>query len=164
MPYRRVPLGPPPSSDRKQGGLFGEYSTPPAEGGITAFIDGGARGNPGPAGYGVQVRDAAGNTLAELSEFLGHRTNNFAEYSALLAALRWALQHGHKRVNVVSDSELLVKQMNGQYKVKSPDLRPLYEEARTLSRRLQRFSIGHVLRAQNKAAYRLANEAMDRGK
>jgi len=167
MPYRRVNFGISlDKNDKKknkdQSTLFDKPSAPPSEG-ITAFIDGGARGNPGPAGYGVQVKDQAGKTIAEFSEFLGHRTNNFAEYSGLLAALRWALDHGHRAVNVVSDSELLVKQMNGIYKVKSPDLRPLYEEARTLSRRLEHFRIRHVLRGENKHADRLANEAMDRG-
>jgi ribonuclease HI len=130
---------------------------------ITAHVDGGARGNPGPAGYGVVVHDSGGKTLAELSEFLGHRTNNFAEYSGLLAALEFARQHGYSALKVVSDSELLVRQMNGQYKVKSPDLRPLYERARTLARQLQWFAIEHARREQNRDADRLANAAMDRG-
>jgi ribonuclease HI len=130
---------------------------------IVAHIDGGARGNPGPAGYGVIIRDAAGKTLAELSEFLGHRTNNYAEYSALLAALDYGQQHGHAAMKVVSDSELLVRQMNGQYKVKSPDLRPMYERARALSRRFQWFAIEHTRREQNRDADRLANASMDRG-
>jgi ribonuclease HI len=130
---------------------------------ITAHIDGGARGNPGPAGYGVVIRDAAGKKLAELSEFLGHRTNNYAEYSALLAALQYAQQHKHATLKVVSDSELLVRQMNGEYKVKSPDLRPLYERARGLARQFQKFTIEHARREQNRDADRLANAAMDRG-
>jgi ribonuclease HI len=130
---------------------------------ITAHIDGGARGNPGPAGYGVVIRDAMGKKLGELSEFLGHRTNNYAEYSALLAALEYAHQHGHSAVRVVSDSELLVRQMNGEYKVKSPDLRPLYERARGLARQFQKFSIEHARRERNRDADRLANAAMDRG-
>lgn len=143
-------------------GLFEEPAPPPTDL-ITAHIDGGARGNPGPAGYGVVIRDAAGKKLAELSEFLGHRTNNYAEYSALLAALEYAQQHGHAALKVVSDSELLVRQMNGEYKVKSPDLRPLYERARGLARKFQRFSIEHARREQNRDADRLANAAMDRG-
>jgi ribonuclease HI len=129
---------------------------------IVAYIDGGARGNPGPAGYGVVVRDQSGQKLAERSEFLGHGTNNFAEYSGLLAALEYAHQHGHEAVKIVSDSELLVRQMNGQYKVKSPDLRPMYERARQLARQLRWFSIEHARREQNREADRLANEAMDR--
>jgi ribonuclease HI len=144
--------------------LFDEaQSAPPPSGLIVAHIDGGARGNPGPAGYGVIIRDAAGKTLAELSEFLGHRTNNYAEYSALLAALEYAQRHGHVAIKVVSDSELLVRQINGQYKVKSPDLRPMYERARALARQFQWFAIEHARREQNRDADRLANAAMDRG-
>src|SRR5689334_5768013 len=104
---------------------------PRASGVITAHIDGGARGNPGPAGYGIVMTDGAGTVVAELSRFLGHRTNNYAEYSALIAALEWALAQDHRNLRIVSDSELLVRQMKGVYKVKSPDLRPLYEQART---------------------------------
>lgn len=129
----------------------------------TAFTDGGSRGNPGPAGYGVLVRDAEGRTIAELSEFLGIQTNNFAEYSALLSALDYALQHNLERLHVVSDSELMVKQMRGQYRVQSPDLRPLYEEAKRRAARLAGFRIEHVLRGKNKRADELANQAMDRG-
>jgi ribonuclease HI len=130
---------------------------------VTAHCDGGARGNPGPAGYGAVVEDESGRVLARLSEFLGVQTNNFAEYSGLLAVLRWALENGHSRVRVVSDSELMVKQMKGVYKVASPTLRPLWEEARKLSKRLEKFEMGHTLRGGNKEADRLANEAMDRG-
>ena len=130
---------------------------------INAHCDGGARGNPGPAGYGALIQDDAGNVLAELSEFLGHKTNNFAEYSGLLGCLQWALDHGHKNLRVVSDSELMVKQIQGKYKVNSPDLRPLWEEARRRIARLDGFQISHALRHKNKDADRLANEAMDRG-
>ena len=101
--------------------------------------------------------------MAGLSEFLGVKTNNFAEYSGLLAALEYALSHGHPRLRVVADSELMVKQMKGQYRVKSPDLRPLWEEAKRRAARLERFEIQHVLRSKNKRADALANEAMDRG-
>jgi probable phosphoglycerate mutase len=101
--------------------------------------------------------------VARLSEFLGVQTNNYAEYSGLLACLKWALEHGCKRLRVVSDSELMVKQMKGQYKVASPGLRPLWEEAKRLSRQLEKFEMGHTLRGGNKEADRLANEAMDRG-
>src|SRR2546421_10597325 len=90
---------------------------------LTAYIDGGARGNPGPAGFGAHIQDAAGKTVAELSEFLGHKTNNYAEYSGLIAALGYAIEHGHRSLRVVSDSELLVKQILGEYQVKSPDLK-----------------------------------------
>ena len=130
---------------------------------ITANVDGGARGNPGPAGYGVFIRDAEGTPIKQLSEYLGHRTNNVAEYSALLAALEYAVAHGHRALKVVSDSELMVKQMTGQYRVNSPDLKPLYEKARSLVRQLDKFAIEHVLRVKNQQADRLANDAMDRG-
>jgi probable phosphoglycerate mutase len=134
-----------------------------AGGAIVAYCDGGSRGNPGPSGYGVFVQTATGETLGELSEFLGVKTNNVAEYSGLLAALGFALEHGHPHLRVVSDSELMVKQMKGQYRVNSPDLKPLYEEAKRRAGQLQRFEIQHVLRGKNKEADRLANEAMDRG-
>jgi len=130
---------------------------------ISAHCDGGARGNPGPAGYGAVLTDASGHILAELSEFLGNRTNNFAEYSGLLGCLQWTLDHGHKNLRVVSDSELMVKQIQGKYKVNSPDLRPLWEEARRRIAQLDGFQITHALRHKNKDADRLANEAMDRG-
>jgi len=131
--------------------------------GLTAHCDGGSRGNPGPAGYGAVLEDGQGRVVARLSEFLGVQTNNYAEYSGLLACLKWALEHGYKRLRVVSDSELMVKQMKGQYKVASPGLRPLWEEAKKLSRQLEKFEMGHTLRGGNKEADRLANDAMDRG-
>jgi len=134
-----------------------------AAGWITAHCDGGARGNPGPAGFGALVEDAEGHVLAELSEFLGIQTNNVAEYSGLLAVLDFALAHGHCRLRVVSDSELMVKQIQGAYKVKSPGLRPLYEQARGKIAQLEAFAIAHALRHKNKDADRLANQAMDRG-
>ena len=130
---------------------------------LTAHVDGGARGNPGPAGYGVVITDDKGSTVAELSQYLGHQTNNYAEYSGLLAALRYAIEHGQKSLEVIADSELMVKQMNGEYKVRAPQLLPLYEEAKRLSRRLDWFRIRHVRRAHNSAADQLANDAMDEG-
>ncbi len=130
---------------------------------VTAFCDGGSRGNPGPAGYGVFVQGEDGAALAELSDFLGVKTNNVAEYSGLLAALEWAVTHGAGELRVVSDSELMVKQMKGQYRVKSPELLPLYEEAKRRAAKLVKFEMQHVLRGKNKEADRLANEAMDRG-
>jgi len=130
---------------------------------FTAHCDGGSRGNPGPSGYGAVIEDAQGRTVARLSEFVGRQTNNYAEYSGLLAVLEWALENGAKRLRVVSDSELMVKQMKGQYKVASPVLRPLWEEAKRLAGRLERFEMRHTLRGGNKEADRLANEAMDRG-
>ena len=130
----------------------------------TAHIDGGARGNPGPAGYGVVIQDASGKKLAELSEYLGHHTNNYAEYQGLLGVLRYAIAHGIKALKVVSDSELMVRQMKGIYKVRHPELRKLYEQAQQLVRRLEHFEIRHALREHNQIADRLANEAMDRGR
>ena len=149
---------------RDQGGLFAEEA--PKRGAaewVTAYCDGGSRGNPGPAGYGVYIEGPGGERLAELSEYLGKTTNNVAEYSALLGALEWVLEAGHKRLRVVGDSELLVKQMQGRYKVASPDLRPLYEEAKRRVARLDGFRIEHVLRGKNQKADRLANLAMDKG-
>jgi ribonuclease HI len=130
---------------------------------LIANIDGGARGNPGPAGYGVYLKDQSGKKVAALSKYLGHQTNNYAEYSGLIAALEYALEHGHRGLKVISDSELMVKQMRGQYKVKSPSLLELYQRAQQLSRKLDWFSIQHVLRAQNRDADGLANAAMDQG-
>ncbi len=130
---------------------------------ITAYCDGGSRGNPGPAGFGVYIEGAKGEKLAELSEYLGKTTNNVAEYSGLLAALEYALKSGYGRLRVIADSELMVKQMQGKYRVNSPDLRPLYEEAKRRESRLDGFRIEHVLRGKNKNADRLANLAMDKG-
>jgi ribonuclease HI len=140
----------------------GSFRTPVFDG-IVAYCDGGSRGNPGPAGFGVYIQDSAGRVLAELSEFLGVHTNNFAEYSALLAALDFAIANGHRSLRVISDSELMVKQMKGQYRVNSPELRPLYEQARHRVPQLDHFQIQHVLREKNRHADRLANLAMDRG-
>ena len=128
-----------------------------------ACIDGGARGNPGPAGYGVVIEDEVGRPVAELSEYLGRQTNNYAEYSGLLAALSYAIKHGFKALKVVSDSELMVKQINGEYKVNSPTLKELNAQAMKLIDQLDCFEIKHVLREKNKEADRLANLAMDRG-
>src|ERR1700721_927445 len=130
---------------------------------IIAYCDGGSRGNPGPAGFGVYIQDATGGVLAELSQYLGKRTNNFADYSALLAALEFAIAKGHGSLRVVSDSELMVKQIKGQYRVNSPELRPLYEEAKRRIGRLEHFQIQHVLREKNRRADRLAKPAVDRG-
>lgn|SRR5262245_32007265 len=127
------------------------------------YIDGGSRGNPGVAGYGVVVQDENGEPVASLSENLGIRTNNFAEYSALIGALRHALANGYDGIRAYADSELMVRQVNGVYKVKSPDLQPLFHEAKALIAKLKSFSIHHVPREQNREADRLANLAMDKG-
>jgi ribonuclease HI len=125
-----------------------------------ANVDGGSRGNPGPAGYGVRIEREDG-TIVELKEALPRATNNVAEYNGLLAALRWAAEHGVRTLHVKADSELLVKQMRGEYRVKNPGLQPLYEEARALVKRIGRVTFEHVRREFNKDADRLANEAMD---
>lgn len=128
---------------------------------IIANIDGGSRGNPGPAGYGVRLAQPDGAVLAEFGEAIGVATNNVAEYRGLLAALRYAVEHGHRELVVRSDSLLLVCQMRGEYKVKNPGLQPLHAEARLLASRLARVRFEHVPREQNARADRLANEAMD---
>jgi ribonuclease HI len=135
----------------------------PPEHYLIAHCDGGARGNPGPAGYGVVIQDQAGHKVAALSEYLGHQTNNFAEYQGLIAALEYAIEHGPKALKVVSDSELLVRQIKGIYKVKNAVLQDLHARAKQLIRQLDWFSIGHALREHNREADRLANEAMDKG-
>jgi ribonuclease HI len=130
---------------------------------IVAYIDGGARGNPGPAGYGVRIEDEQGTLVEEFNGYLGSATNNVAEYNGLVAALKYAQQHGHRHVHIKSDSELLVKQMRGEYRVKNPGLQTLYQQARAIALRLDRIVFEHVRREQNKDADRLANLAMDEG-
>lgn len=152
-----------PGSSKSSGDLF-PASPKSAVRAHSAHIDGGARGNPGPSGYGVVIHDASGRKIAELSEYLGHHTNNYAEYQGLLAVLRYAVANGIKTLKVVSDSELMVRQMKGIYKVKHPELRKLYAEAQQLVRSLEHLEIRHALREHNRDADRLANEAMDRGK
>lgn len=151
---------------RKPGSLFEAHDRPaagPPAGHIVARVDGGSRGNPGPAAYGVIIEDASGKKLAELSEYLGDKTNNHAEYCGLIAALDYARAHGQNALRALADSELLVRQMRGQYKVKSAELRPLFERAKALTAQLDWFVIEHVPREQNRAADRLANQAMDKG-
>ena len=135
----------------------------PPEHYLVAHSDGGARGNPGPAGYGVAIKDNTGKKVAGLSEYLGHQTNNFAEYQGLIAALEYAVNHGPKALKLVSDSELMVKQIKGIYKVKNETLQELHARAKQLIAKLDWFSIDHALREHNQEADRLANEAMDKG-
>jgi ribonuclease HI len=130
---------------------------------LIAYSDGGARGNPGPAGYGVVVKDQSGEKVASLSQYLGHQTNNFAEYQGLIAALEFAVKQGPKAIKVISDSELLVRQIKGIYKVKNPTLKDLHAHAQELIVQLDWFSIDHALREHNQEADRLANQAMDTG-
>jgi ribonuclease HI len=154
MPYpRSKSLFPQPDSLREN----------PPDHYLIAHSDGGARGNPGPAGYGVVIQDQSGKKVAHLSQYLGHQTNNFAEYQGLIAALEYALQHGPKALKLISDSELLVRQIKGIYKVKNAVLQDLHGRAKELIAQLDWFSIGHALREHNRDADRLANEAMDKG-
>jgi ribonuclease HI len=153
MPFRQHPL-------LKSDALFSE-SRPDSF--VIAYTDGGARGNPGPSGFGVYITDNKGKKIAELSRYLGHQTNNVAEYSGLLAALEWAVENGPRAMQVVSDSELMVKQIRGVYKVNNPALQELHAKAKKLISQLDWFDIRHVLRGQNQNADRLANEAMDKG-
>ena len=154
-PTRKVT---PPGSAR----LFADShpSSPPA-GVYVANIDGASRGNPGPASYAVVLRDPEGTIALQLAKNIGRETNNVAEYFALLAALDYATSHNIAALRVRSDSELLVRQMQGRYKVKSPDLKPLHERAAKLSRQLQYFAIEHVRRELNRDADALANVALD---
>jgi ribonuclease HI len=133
----------------------------PTNDGVIAYIDGGARGNPGPAGYGVRVEQPDGTLVEEFSGSIGVATNNVAEYRGLLAALEWAKAHGCSRVHVRSDSKLLVEQMLGNYKVKHPGLQPLYGKARLLVVEIGQVTFEHVARDNNAHADRLANVAMD---
>ena len=128
---------------------------------IVAYIDGGARGNPGPAGYGVRIQSAEGTVLDELHGALGIATNNVAEYNGLLAALQWAVKNNVSRLHIRADSELLVKQMRGEYKVKNPGLQVLYVRARLLVAQLGDVKFEHVRREFNTEADRLSNLGMD---
>jgi probable phosphoglycerate mutase len=128
---------------------------------VIAYIDGGARGNPGPAGYGVRIEREDGTLVEEFSESIGIATNNVAEYRGLIAALEWATTHACRRLHVRSDSLLVVQQMLGRYKVKHVGLQPLHARARLLAHEIGRVTFEHVGRALNAHADRLANAAMD---
>jgi ribonuclease HI len=128
---------------------------------IVAYVDGGARGNPGPAGYGVRIEHPDGALIEEFGESIGIATNNVAEYRGLIAALEWARAHGHRSMLIRSDSLLLVQQMLGRYKVKNIGLLPLYAKARVLAHDIGRVGFEHVRRELNAHADRLANTAMD---
>jgi ribonuclease HI len=145
------------------GRLFGESESPAAriDGAYTANIDGAARGNPGPASYGLVLRRPDGTPLESLGKYIGRHTNNVAEYYALIAALDYAAANGIKRLRVQSDSQLIVNQMKGLYKVKHPDLRPLHERAKKMAAGLEAFAIQYVPREQNREADAAANAALD---
>jgi len=131
---------------------------------LIIFTDGGARGNPGPAGIGVAIYDEKKKLVAELSAFLGVATNNQAEYQALIAALKKAGELGANELDCYLDSELVVKQLKREYKVKNKDLAPLFLTIHNLSLNFKKISYTHIPRERNQEADRLANEAMDRGK
>jgi ribonuclease HI len=141
--------------------LLAALQPEPAE--VVAYIDGGSRGNPGPAGFGVRIERPDGTLVEEFSQSIGTATNNVAEYRGLLAALEWARDHGAPALHIRSDSQLLVQQMLGNYKVKHPGLQPLHARARLLAHTLGRVTFEHVRRELNKHADRLANTAMDGG-
>ena len=149
----------PPASSR----LFPDAPAHPPGGVHVANIDGASRGNPGPASYAIIFKDGSGRIVFQLGKKIGRRTNNEAEYYALLAALDYAVGHGIKGLRLRSDSELLVQQMKGYYRVKSPDLKPLHERASKLARQLEYFVIEHVPREMNREADALANQALDEG-
>ncbi len=156
---KRERATPPPRSAH----LFGAPEAAAAPSGIfTAFVDGASRGNPGPASYAVVIETPRGERVLEMGKYLGRETNNVAEYHALIAALDYATSNKLTRLRVLSDSELLVRQMQGRYKVKSADLRPLYERAAQMSRALDYFAIDHIPRERNHEADKLANLALDR--
>src|ERR1700726_4807208 len=151
------------STSSRESGLFaGSDPEPkPRAAAFQANIDGGSRGNPGPASYGVVVRNERGQVVARLKKYIGRMTNNVAEYYGLIAALDYAQQHGIRALRVESDSELLVRQMQGRYKVKSLELRPLFERAHKMAQAFEFFRIEHVYRERNAEADLLANEALD---
>jgi ribonuclease HI len=128
---------------------------------LRIHIDGASRGNPGEAGFGVFVEASGGAAPAELYGYLGRATNNVAEYQALIHALRWALARGARRVRIFSDSELVVRQISGEYRVKHADMLPLHREATALLRRFEDAAVSHVRREANREADRLANRALD---
>ena len=136
--------------------------TLPADPGLlTISCDGAARGNPGPAGIGVQITDEGGNVVAEIAEWIGETTNNVAEYTAALEGLRRAAALGARRVHLRSDSQLLILQLSGRYKVKASHLRPMYQEIMGLLSGFDRVRLEHVPREQNREADRLANVGVD---
>ena len=145
----------------KGGGLFADPEPEAKPAAYRANIDGGSRGNPGPASYGVVIRNPKGEVVAWLKKYIGRMTNNVAEYYGLIAALDYAQSNHIRALRVESDSELLVKQMRGHYKAKSADLKPLFERAKKMSQSFVTFRIDHVYREQNAEADALANEALD---
>lgn len=128
---------------------------------LTVHVDGGARGNPGPAAIAAVVSDPDGEVIDSVSQVIGRATNNVAEYRALILGIERATAHGATELEIVGDSELVVKQMRGEYKVKNPDMKPLHAAATAALGRLDGWSIRHVRRELNAEADRLVNEALD---
>ena len=128
---------------------------------LATFTDGGARGNPGPAAAGIVIKNEAGEIIAHYGEYLGHQTNNFAEYSALLSALKRAKELGATEVDCVLDSELVVKQMRGEYKVKEPTLQKLFIQVYNTAAQFKKVTYRHTLRAGNKEADAEVNKILD---
>ncbi|NCO65752.1 MAG: ribonuclease H [Candidatus Aquicultor secundus] len=128
---------------------------------VIIYSDGAARGNPGPAGAGAQIKNVKGDVLAEVSEYLGETTNNVAEYRALILALEQAVHYKPFRIEIRADSELMVKQLNGEYKVKNMGLKPLYDRVKQLLAGCTSVEIKHIYRSENSAADELANKAID---
>ncbi|MCQ4575137.1 MAG: ribonuclease HI family protein [Candidatus Brocadiales bacterium] len=135
--------------------------TPVPKGRILIYTDGASRGNPGKAGIGVVIRDGEHNVLDEIGEYIGETTNNVAEYRALIRGLEWALEYHPVKVDVFCDSELVVKQVNGQYKVRAPSILPLHREARKLIGKLPEWRLQYIPREENVQADALANEGID---
>jgi ribonuclease HI len=160
-----MPIRPFPPKEKKflSKEFFGGPNLSTPFGYLVAHVDGGARGNPGPAGYGAVIEDEMGRPVVKLSAYLGAQTNNYAEYAGLLAALSYAQRHGFKALKIYSDSELMVRQINGQYKVNHPALKELHAKAIKMIEDLEAFEINHVLREKNREADWLANRAMDLG-
>jgi ribonuclease HI len=154
-PKSRSPARTPPPLPAEPRGTAG---APPS---LRLFSDGAARGNPGPAGAGAVLMDAEGRVVARLGRFLGIQTNNYAEYMGLLLGLKHARSLGVKALEVLADSELLIRQLQGRYQVKSPTLRPLYEEAAALLKQFSRVKLTHLPREKNKAADEMSNRAID---
>ncbi len=125
------------------------------------FTDGAARGNPGPASIGVTIKDEQGKLIASVSQCIGTKTNNQAEYMAIITALEKAVSLGVRQVDLYSDSELVVRQINGRYRVKNVGLKPLYQRAKLLQSSLEGFTITHIPREQNAEADSLANKALN---
>jgi len=127
---------------------------------VTIFTDGASKNNPGPSAIGAVIKDQQDQTIARISQGIGHSTNNQAEYKAIIAALEEAIRLGARQVNLNSDSELVVRQLKGKYRVKKAALKPLYQQVKQLQSRLESFTINHIPREQNREADNLANAAL----